>query len=96
VSMRADEQQPMEVGNKIFVDGGAVSWKSTRLMLGGGPPGPRPTPASASILSASTEPDQGVRRGRGVRPTLAREWHAAARKDAIAEGTDRFATLKGE
>src|ERR1700677_1683098 len=34
----------------------------------GGPPGPQPTPPSASVLSLLEEPDQGVRRGRGRPP----------------------------
>jgi lipoyl(octanoyl) transferase len=36
----------------------------------GGPPGLRPTPTSAFVLSALAEPDQGVRRGRGRPPYL--------------------------
>jgi hypothetical protein len=36
--------------------------------LWGGPPGPRPTPSSASVLSLMPGPDQGVRRGRGRPP----------------------------
>src|SRR5580658_2457270 len=34
----------------------------------GGPPGPRPTPSSVHVLSAQTEPDPGVQRGRGRPP----------------------------
>jgi hypothetical protein len=34
----------------------------------GGPPGPRPTPPSASVFSVLEKPDQGVRRGRGRPP----------------------------
>ena len=35
----------------------------------GGPPGPQPTPSSASIFSAKAEPDQGSGADEGVRPT---------------------------
>ncbi|HYL75547.1 MAG TPA: hypothetical protein VEU96_15145 [Bryobacteraceae bacterium] len=34
----------------------------------GGPPGPRPTPSSASVFPVTEQPDQGARRGRGRPP----------------------------
>jgi ankyrin repeat protein len=37
-------------------------------VMWGGPPGPRPTPPSASISCVMVGPDQGVRRGRGRPP----------------------------
>ncbi len=41
---------------------------SQKVCMWGGPPGPRPTPPSASVQNAAAEPDQGVRRGRGRPP----------------------------
>jgi hypothetical protein len=38
------------------------------LAMWGGPPGPRPTPAPASVSRVMAEPDQEVRRGRGRPP----------------------------
>ncbi|MCU1272724.1 MAG: hypothetical protein JWO48_155 [Bryobacterales bacterium] len=63
-------QQPAGVLNRNFIE---------EFAMWGGPPGPRPTPTSASVSRAMEEPDQGVRRGRrrpphrvtqGTRPYL--------------------------
>jgi len=51
------------------IGGALVAGAFARLfMMWGGPPGPQPTPSSASALRTSVGPDQGVRRGRGRAP----------------------------
>jgi hypothetical protein len=49
--------------------------------LWGGPPGPRPTPSSASVCRAVAEPDQGVRSGRGRPPHSTQDTGRLLKKD---------------
>jgi len=68
----------LPVNHRVWVeesrDARANTWRSEPFRLWGGPPGPRPTPPSASVLTGFEEPDQGVllrggeRRGPGGPP----------------------------